>query len=301
MGAEHKEDEQLFPNRQRSEEAFEIVYVTDDVAPDIYAAVSVGIPDFDYDGDGERELNFACLPPSEAEFFDRNPRDILPHKGNDNGTELNAYFTDQVELAIGQYLSYLETHGISKQDAWEFVDDRIPDPLLEDYDDIVTDITTKERARTMIRQAKRKDAALKARTGKTNPHLEKTLEDGCWRDKGLDDEDEELAREIADSIDIDPRSCHWTATNAIKEAWDNDAVEYCEGWTMAKMMGRTIRHAWIEINGSVAEVTWPWHQFDGAEAMYYGTSIPRDVLDDRLDDCGRGAPLLVGSDEYRHL
>jgi hypothetical protein len=181
--------------------------------------------------------------------------------------------------------------------ARDLLDDSLPGEWVQQHDDYISGLTNKERAKEMMLQVERTiDEWKKQEHG--NPFWLKTVEEGQWRKKGLADDAMGLAQKIVDSTDTDPRSCHFTTARAFQTMEDEDRIQYCEGLAFPKHLGRTVRHAWLEIEGHVAEITWPWHRVNGDDAMYYGLSVPQNKVEKRLDDRGIGSELMLTDEEY---
>lgn len=280
-------------NVARADELFEVYYLSgDDRRPLASALLEIQ----DFDSDGERVLNFSEADPDAFEFFHHTPQQVLTRMGDDDGREMMAYVTDRLNLAIGIYLGFLESHGVSENDAREFLEEQLLDGWLDEFTEYVDGLSKKEKGKEMMGQVERKVQVWKKTDSPPNPFWMNVLEQGEWRDTGLSSDDVKLVENAFNSVDIDPRSCHYSAQGVCREL-DDDRVKYCEGFAMGNGLGRTLRHAWIELGGSVVEVTWPWHRFDGGDALYYGTAVSDDILEARVDSRGRGAEILMDDKE----
>lgn len=279
-------------NMSKADEAFETYYVTDDLEINTYNSKLTEIPDFD--SEGTRVINLHVTDESPFYTFEKSGVGVGGGKMDDTGTGMMGYSATEAVLALGQHLTHLEIHGFNEEKSWRELRENLGEELVNDVQKELREISRKERARKMMTQVEEKLSVV------STPIWKKPIEEGQWRDTNLDSEAAEIARDILSSINIDTRTCYLTAQRAYKEADDHDRVDYCEGLAFPKQMGRVVRHAWIEIDGSVAELTWPWHHVDGKEALYYGVKIPDDVFYERLEKRGE-APMLILNEEEREL
>jgi hypothetical protein len=91
----------LSENNELADEVYEIYYLSEEL--NNYASVLVDIPDFNVSG--KRMLNFNSKPEESEEYFSKTSLRMQLKKGQgDDGREMVGYATDQLELAIGQYL-----------------------------------------------------------------------------------------------------------------------------------------------------------------------------------------------------
>jgi hypothetical protein len=103
---------------------------------------------------------------------------------------------------------------------------------------------------------------------------------------------------------MDANSCYALAFAALHtnlfEAYDD--VRYCEGLAMSSHPSRASTHAWVEVDGEVVELLWKW---DGPapsdEAIYYGDSIPFEVVVDIANRRPTHASVLISDEQYFEL
>lgn len=69
-------------------------------------------------------------------------------------------------------------------------------------------------------------------------------------------------------------------------------IRYVEGLALPRQAGRVVQHAWIEIDGAVADLTWPWHSPD---PIAPDTFDPNSVSDSDSVPTGMAAPGVDGS------
>lgn len=65
-------------------------------------------------------------------------------------------------------------------------------------------------------------------------------------------------------------------------------IQYAEGLALPRQAGRVIQHAWIEIDGAVADLTWPWHSPDPISP---DTFDPNSEMDSESPPTGLAAPM----------
>lgn len=277
-------------NMSEADEAFETYYVTDDLEVNTYNSKLTEIPDFD--SEGTRVINLHVVEESPFYTFEESGVGLSEGELDEAGTKMVGYSANEAMLALGQHLSHLEIHGFDEEESWKTLQANLGEELVDGVQSELEEITRKERARKMMTQVEEKLGLV------STPIWRKPIEEGEWRDTDIDADAAELAREIISRINVDSRTCYLTAQRAYKEADDHERVDYCEGLAFPKHTGRVVRHAWIEIDGSVAELTWPWHHVNGRAALYYGLKVPDDVFHERLEKRG-DAPMLMLNDEER--
>jgi hypothetical protein len=71
---------------------------------------------------------------------------------------------------------------------------------------------------------------------------------------------------------------------------------------MSSHPSRASTHAWVEVDGEVVELLWKW---DGPapsdEAIYYGDSIPFEVVVDIANRRPTHASVLISDEQYFEL
>lgn len=114
-----------------------------------------------------------------------------------------------------------------------------------------------------------------------------------FRKTGLSGDSRRFAEEIAESAEKHPTMCYRVAQHAAMEYQDSERVDYVEGLVLPKQASHAVRHAWIEVDGHVAELTWPWHDIDGSEAVYQGVKIPIRVVAKQRQSRSSGGPAIL--------
>jgi len=206
----------------------------------------------------------------------------------DSPRETASVLPDQ-KRAVGYLISFLEQLGIAENAAWEWVADAVD---VTGYEEWVDSLTMENRRNRLIEQGER--------VGKEDPTVAKAMETGEWRDTNLGSDSADVVRKLVEEVNRNGRKCYETAQKAIDVAWEYDErVTYCEGYALPRGAVRATRHAWVEIDGSVFELTWPWHAPVDGDAIYYGTEIPRGVLEERMAEDNRGYdPMILDSGEW---
>lgn len=208
------------------------------------------------------------------------------------GTRLHSVSILETERdAVGYLVGYLEQHDIPREQARDWV---ASEADVQAHDEWRSALTRRDRRDRLFESAAEQEQA--------DPTVAKAMRVGEWRDTELSAESADLVRKLVAETNRNGRRCYETAQRAIQNVWDNDRVRYCEGYTLPYHATRGTRHAWVEVDGSVLELTWPWHMPVDGRAEYYGTEIPRDVLDERMNDNRRGYdPMLLDDDEFDEM
>lgn len=193
--------------------------------------------------------------------------------------------------AVGYLLGYLEQHDIPREQARDWV---ASEADVQAHDEWRSALTRRDRRDRLFESA--------AEQEKTDPTVAKAMQVGEWRDTELSAESADLVRKLVAGTNRNGRKCYETAQRAIRKVWNDDRVRYCEGYTLPYHATRGTRHAWVEVDGSVLELTWPWHMPVDGRAEYYGTEIPRDVLAQRMNKNRRGYdPMLLDDEEFDEM
>lgn len=135
-------------------------------------------------------------------------------------------------------------------------------------------------------------------------HIRPYLEDGgTFRNTELSDSARHIVLSIASQITTNSRRCYETAYNAILDYDGTHDIQYVEGIALPKHPGRIALHAWIEIDGAVAELTWPWHRPDPpAETVYFGIPVDETTLRERMAQRpGTSNPVVVSEEMLDEL
>lgn len=193
-------------------------------------------------------------------------------------------------VAIAYYLHALETHGVSEDRAFYELEE-----FIDEYISWLNQFTQRTRKLRLLDLAEwRRD---------TDPVADRYLtEPSCvWRQTGLDDSAASLAEDIKRQTDVRYKLCYWTAQNAAIKFKDNHRVSYVEGLALPKQAAQCVRHAWLEVDNRVVELTWPWHHIDGHEAVYFGTEVPIDYVERVRDERDVNGAVLMDEDEMQRI
>ena len=223
---------------------------------------------------------------------------------SDDGRAYRTVITDPA-TAVGYYLHGLETHAVEEESALQMLfdvingDDEYADPgnLEPYYNDWLDLVLAHNRDRRL-----RLLDLLDNRIEQHDWVAEKYYDEGAtWRSVNLTESGEKLAtnllRRLSEHDLPHPRLCYATAGEAARLALRNHRVEYVEGIVLPKQSSQAIRHAWIEIDGEVCELTWPWHFFDGDRANYFGVPIPKETVVETRDRRARNGPVVLDDEE----
>lgn len=113
------------------------------------------------------------------------------------------------------------------------------------------------------------------------PEIEYYAEHGTWRNtEPLTDGEAEQVDRIAHNQA--PRQCYYNAQTAIVPD-----VTYVEGYTAGRHS--TVPHAWLEINGKVAEIT---PSINRQRQEYFGTEFEQDVVLEAMLDRETAEPMV---------
>lgn len=196
--------------------------------------------------------------------------------------------------ALAYYYYALETHigQADPEDAvLEVIEERVD---FSPYHSWLDELTAVDRRLRLI-------DLWEERIGNDDWVAEKYMEnwETEFRKTDLSGDSRVLAEEIAESVDQHATLCYRTAQHAAIEYQDNDRVEYAEGVVLPKQASHAVRHAWIEVDGNVVELTWPWHDLDGSNAVYQGTTIPTNVVAKQRESRQFGGPAILNEKGLR--
>jgi hypothetical protein len=205
--------------------------------------------------------------------------------------------------ALGYYLFSVEQHA-----------DRIVDHDGEGLADVVTEAEVIAATRDMVdwrpylamqSTLTDRDRRLRLmdfyewRTTHGDYAAEVYAADATWRGTGLSDSARTLAEQIARHTDVplDPRLCYGTTQRALAQFGENHRIEYVEGVALPRHANQAIRHAWLEVDERVVELTWPWHRPDGHGAVYWGVPVDTAQVLDTFDRRDGGSAVLLSEAE----
>lgn len=211
----------------------------------------------------------------------------------------NVHRTVTVDAAhgIGYYLYALETHGTDENAVMSGLKERQADSglPLDEYYEFQSGLDASARQLRLL-------DLLDSRVSVGGDWAsEPYLNEGTWRQTGLSSSATRLAQRIESQIDAHPRLCYKTAQLAVQVERDNPRVQYVEGIALPKQAAQAIRHAWIEIDGNVVELTWPWHKYDGGPAAYFGIEFDTETVIETFERRDGGSQIALDDDEAREL
>ena len=225
--------------------------------------------------------------------LERNSDKLIEQRSGKGG--LVATIVPSLEFGIGLYLFTNEQNGAPEEKAW----DSLAKSEKIEWQEWSNQQTRRDRRLRLVDQLEDARVDWRAEPQDGLPTFQKTLEEGRFRDNnGMSGAEERLAKRLTAHSEGGAGRCYENAQTAIELAWDDDRVDYVEGVALQKQGIRAVRHAWLEINGSVGEVTWPWHSpVSENDAVYYGAIVERDKLENRMDSRGFD-PMLFDNDEW---
>lgn len=202
-------------------------------------------------------------------------------------------------VAVGYYLHHLETHGQPEDRVWDQIG------MLADETDFPLDqhLEFKDTLNVRHRRMRLIDL-LEFRIDDGDWALKPYLHGdsvGSWRSTSLSEAGEGFAKSVAQSIELNPKHCYRTAQQAAIKHKDNSHVDYVEGIALQKQGAQAERHAWVEYDNEVVELTWPWHSYDGDEAVYYGHRFGTDEVEHTFERRNGGSPLALSDDEITRM
>ena len=189
-------------------------------------------------------------------------------------------------VAIGYFLHLLETHGFSESQVFE---EFCAEINLEPYEQFQESLDERKRKLRLIDLL---EWRIELGDNLAAPYLS---EKSCrWRSTDLSGNSRDIAERIVNAIEREPATCYLTARRAALLHADNHRlaprISYIEGVALSKTGSQVVRHAWIEIDEEVVEVTWPWHDLDGSEAVYFGYPVDINTVKAR-EQAKFGGPI----------
>lgn len=109
----------------------------------------------------------------------------------------------------------------------------------------------------------------------------------------LTDEDKTLVKEMDEDIGFETKQCYYNSQLAVTYyagRVPQDLV-YAEGYLISSTVPVPIQHAWIEIDGTVAEITLPKHRINSEDPVYIGTTYTAEAVRDAIESWGTAEPL----------
>jgi len=197
--------------------------------------------------------------------------------------------------ALGYYLHALETHGFPEPPVMDALGGAVD---LTPYEDMQASLTRQDRRLKLMDLWEWRAADDGGGDGAAARYFEAGA---TWRGRGLTESGLALADELAATTTQKPGQCYYTAGEAAITYADNHRVTYVEGMCLPATAGQAIRHAWLEIDGAVTELTWPWHPVDGWDAVYIGVEVPTDEVRARRRDGAANGAVVLSPDEARRV
>jgi hypothetical protein len=131
--------------------------------------------------------------------------------------------------------------------------------------------------------------------GDADPEINAIIERGAWRDTSPPADDVEAIGELAEAVGRTPRRCYRNARE-VAGAAGRDDVRYVEGIAVPATVPVATKHAWVEVDGSVIEVTWEDTPVPGEGSAYYGVAIELDTVLETVNDRGTDGPVITEVD-----
>lgn len=218
-----------------------------------------------------------------------DPETRAETKGNEDQSYRALVVPDEY-TAIGIYLNTLEQHGLEEDPAIEGLRE-IEGIDFAGYEGWRDSLTMEDRRERLLADARDRN--------ERSPHVGQYLDRGSWRTV----EDTEKARTIAtklwDGLEPNPRRCYRNAVLGLKACKSHDRVQYVEGMALPKQGGRAVAHSWLELDGVVMEVTWPWHQpLPPEETVYYGVCLDAETVFETHARRNAGFNPILLDDEF---
>ncbi|MFC6770006.1 hypothetical protein ACFQDD_00450 [Halorubrum pallidum] len=242
-------------------------------------------------GDTPTERDLVLSRGDEWHFPDDRVGDPFAYAESDTQDIRTTIVRDE-PVAIGYYLHLAEINALDEEEILGYLRESAPEWVAM-YESWVADLSPRDRRLRLL-------DLLEWRVDEGDDWAAGIYlnERPCtWRSTNLSEAGTDAAAELANAIDVRPSMCYWTAQKAALHAFDDselaDRVEYVEGIALPTAASQAIRHAWIEVDGEVAELSWPWHQYDGADAVYFGVSVDPETVREARHGRDLGGPVFV--------
>lgn len=196
-------------------------------------------------------------------------------------------------VAIGYFLHGLEQHEIAEDVAMNSLGEQVD---LTPYHEMQASLTSKTRRLRLMDWWE-----WRANEGGDFAAARYFDEGATWRTKGLSESGRKLAASIARNSPVKPRQCYRTAGEAAILHENNRRISYVEGMALPTQANQAVRHSWIEIDGTVCELTWPWHQFDGGDAEYIGVEIDKEHVHETRQRRDINGAIVLTDEEVRRV
>lgn len=221
--------------------------------------------------------------------------DPFQFTGNPEGTVSCTVIPDRA-IALGYYLHALEQHCNSP------AEEELMYATLDTQDLDLVPYWEMQKSLTPRKRRKRLFNWWEWRSSEAHDFAADTyFDEATWRSTNLTESGMRLAEDIENTTPVKPRMCYLTAGEAAINHIDNHRVEYVEGMVLPTEAGQAVRHAWIEIDGEVAELTWPWHRYDGGDAVYIGQSFPKEEVKEHRESPGNNGAIALDDEQLEKV
>lgn len=192
-------------------------------------------------------------------------------------------------FAVGYFMHGTETRGIPREVVFGDLPNDLSDKIMEKYS-----MSQKDKRFRLLDM-------FEWRTQNGDWAADVYRDVATWRSTGLEGGSERYAKKLLSEVDRWPSMCYRTAQLAALERLDDDRVKYVEGVALPETMGQCIRHAWLEIDGEVAEFTWPSHPISGGRAVYWGVQINKEQVKEKRDRRDNNGPVALTDEQVNEL
>lgn len=116
--------------------------------------------------------------------------------------------------------------------------------------------------------------------------------EGTWRTTApLTPAEHDHADRFADAVECQPKQCYRNAQLVATTFGETVDVQYVEGYVLAAPLTAPIQHAWVELDGTVLELTFPDGPEPDTDAAYLGIDFSTDVVHEHLVETRASEPL----------
>lgn len=182
------------------------------------------------------------------------------------------------EIAFGSAMSHSETHTTG------------PTSEIEAECEQGVQINLEQRLREHLNQRKGADPAAKV-----------CLEKGALRNTSpLAEVEYDKVEQLIDQVEPVPKYCFRNSQCGILCLRD-DSLAYVEGFTMSQEVPFPVQHAWVEVNGKVAEITIPHLSVSPNDAVYFGVEYGLEMLKHVREEGQLGYPVAGSLNQRKRV
>jgi len=117
--------------------------------------------------------------------------------------------------------------------------------------------------------------------------------DGSWREVApLTDEELQLAKKFAASLDCQPQQCYRNALLTAGAFGQSHELVYVEGYVIPSSSAVPVAHAWVELDGKVLELTFPDGPGPSPDGAYLGIEFSPEDAREKIYEDGTAEPLV---------